>query len=209
MSRLKLSVFALLTLLFISACVTINVYFPAAAAEQAADRIIQEVWKEKQEQSAPAPAPKDKASGDNPAPSSALPAHSWLAQTLNLVISPAYAEADFNVSSPAINALKTRMTSRFTELNEFYRSGAIGLTKDALVTVRDLNAASLRARNKLQSTVAAENQDRLALYQEIADANGHPEWVNQIRQTFAERWVSNAQRGWWYQNAAGQWLQKN
>ena len=26
------------------ACVTINVYFPAAAAEQAADKIIEEVW---------------------------------------------------------------------------------------------------------------------------------------------------------------------
>ena len=33
---------ALLTL-FIGACVTINVYFPAAAAEKAADRIINEV----------------------------------------------------------------------------------------------------------------------------------------------------------------------
>ncbi|MER2555009.1 MAG: hypothetical protein ABTQ28_17260 [Thauera sp.] len=27
-----------------SACVTINIYFPAAAAEKAADRIIDEVW---------------------------------------------------------------------------------------------------------------------------------------------------------------------
>lgn len=27
-----------------SACVTINIYFPAAAAERAADRIIDEVW---------------------------------------------------------------------------------------------------------------------------------------------------------------------
>lgn len=26
------------------ACVTINIYFPAAAAEKAADRIIDEVW---------------------------------------------------------------------------------------------------------------------------------------------------------------------
>jgi hypothetical protein len=27
-----------------SACVTINIYFPAAAAEKAADKIIDEVW---------------------------------------------------------------------------------------------------------------------------------------------------------------------
>lgn len=28
----------------LSACVTINIYFPAAAAEKAADKIIEEVW---------------------------------------------------------------------------------------------------------------------------------------------------------------------
>jgi hypothetical protein len=28
----------------ISACVTINIYFPAAAAEKAADKIIDDVW---------------------------------------------------------------------------------------------------------------------------------------------------------------------
>jgi hypothetical protein len=30
--------------LMLAGCVTINIYFPAAAAEQAADRIIDEVW---------------------------------------------------------------------------------------------------------------------------------------------------------------------
>jgi hypothetical protein len=32
------------TALLVSACVTINIYFPAAAAEKAADRIIDDVW---------------------------------------------------------------------------------------------------------------------------------------------------------------------
>ena len=43
----------------ISGCVTINIYFPAAAAEKAADRIIDEVWRTpKTAQPAPAdPAP--------------------------------------------------------------------------------------------------------------------------------------------------------
>ena len=35
---------ALASTLALSACVTINIYFPAAAAEKAADRIIDEVW---------------------------------------------------------------------------------------------------------------------------------------------------------------------
>jgi hypothetical protein len=32
----------------LGACVTINIYFPAAAAEKAADRIIEEVWQLKE-----------------------------------------------------------------------------------------------------------------------------------------------------------------
>lgn len=36
--------FILLISLTLSACVTINIYFPAAAAEKAADKIIEEVW---------------------------------------------------------------------------------------------------------------------------------------------------------------------
>lgn len=36
------------------ACVTINIYFPAAAAEKAADRIIDEVWQMREAQQAPA-----------------------------------------------------------------------------------------------------------------------------------------------------------
>jgi len=35
-----------LPLLVLSACVTINIYFPAAAAEKAADKIIEEVWQQ-------------------------------------------------------------------------------------------------------------------------------------------------------------------
>jgi len=37
-----------------TACVTINIYFPAAAAEKAADRIIDEVWQMREGQTAPA-----------------------------------------------------------------------------------------------------------------------------------------------------------
>jgi hypothetical protein len=34
----------LVATLIVAGCVTINIYFPAAAAEKAADRIIDEVW---------------------------------------------------------------------------------------------------------------------------------------------------------------------
>ncbi|MDO9064544.1 MAG: hypothetical protein Q7U25_04955 [Sulfuricella sp.] len=43
----------------VSACVTINIYFPVAAAEKAADKIIDEVWQLKKQDDAPAPAKPD------------------------------------------------------------------------------------------------------------------------------------------------------
>ena len=51
----------------LTACVTINIYFPAAAAKKAADKIIDEVWQLKQGQQAPESAPVDKASEPKPA----------------------------------------------------------------------------------------------------------------------------------------------
>lgn len=51
---LPLAAFAL------SACVTINIYFPAAAAEKAADKIIEEVWQtQKDKPAANQPATKE------------------------------------------------------------------------------------------------------------------------------------------------------
>lgn len=52
----------------LSACVTINIYFPAAAAEKAADKIIDEVWQIKSGQPASSPASsKEKPAETEPA----------------------------------------------------------------------------------------------------------------------------------------------
>ncbi|MDO8292707.1 MAG: hypothetical protein Q7T29_07580 [Gallionella sp.] len=49
-----------LAALTLSACVTINIYFPAAAAEKAADKIIEEVWQtQKDNPAANQPAAKE------------------------------------------------------------------------------------------------------------------------------------------------------
>ncbi|MDZ4201517.1 MAG: hypothetical protein U1C96_05145 [Gallionella sp.] len=45
--------------LVLSACVTINIYFPAAAAEKAADKIIDEVWQTQQADKPVEPAAKE------------------------------------------------------------------------------------------------------------------------------------------------------
>lgn len=47
--------------LLLGGCVTINIYFPAAAAEKAADKIIGEVWQQTAPATAPTPTEKEKA----------------------------------------------------------------------------------------------------------------------------------------------------
>lgn len=44
MTTIRHLTLAAATAFAVAGCVTINIYFPAAAAEKAADRIIDEVW---------------------------------------------------------------------------------------------------------------------------------------------------------------------
>lgn len=118
------------------------------------------------------------------------------------------AGADLEINTPAIASLKGSMQARHGQLAGFYASGAIGLTRDGLIAVRDANAVPLSQRQSVNSLVAAENSDRNALYKEIASANSHPEWESEVRNTFAQRWVQKAQGGWWYQDASGNWVKK-
>jgi uncharacterized protein YdbL (DUF1318 family) len=119
-----------------------------------------------------------------------------------------HAAADIEINTPAIAALKNSMQQRHGQLAPYYESGAVGLTRDAMIALRDAAAVPLANRQTVNSLVAAENQDRSALYREIARANGHPEWEQEIRSTFAERWIAKAQSGWYVQNAAGAWAKK-
>ncbi|MCZ7565620.1 MAG: YdbL family protein [Burkholderiales bacterium] len=119
----------------------------------------------------------------------------------------AAAQANLDIDTPAIRALTSSMQSRHAQLQPYYASGAVGFTRDGLVALRNASAVPLPQRAQANALVAAENQDRLALYREIARANGHPEWEADIRAKFAERWIARASRGWWVQDAGG-WRQK-
>jgi uncharacterized protein YdbL (DUF1318 family) len=182
----------------LAACVTVNVYFPAAAAEKAADRIIEDIW---------GPGKEPKPAG-NEQGSLGRAAGDALVAVLDFVVPAAHAQADIDVSSPAIRALTASMRKRAGQLEPFFSSGAIGLTANGLVETRDANAVALADRNRLGKLVADENADRNSLYREIAAANGKPEWESDIRRIFAERWVANARPGWYYKTSAGAWQQK-
>ena len=125
-----------------------------------------------------------------------------------LTVSHVSASADIEIGTPAIANLKQSMQQRHSQLAPFYNSGAVGLTQDGLIAMRDANAVSLAQRQSVNSLIAAENQDRNALYLEIARANNNPAWEKEIRGTFSQRWIKLAKSGWWYQAANGVWTKK-
>ncbi len=199
----------------LSACVTINVYFPAAAAEKAADKIINDVWGGSGSSEA---APSDKSgtpgSSSSPQTSNELPLSERMllaaaGNILDFLIVPANAQQpDLNVSTPAIRQLTASMEARHATLKKYYDSGAIGLTQTGTIDIHDLNAVPLPERGAVRQLVAEENSDRNNLYREIATANKHPEWEADIRKTFAQRWIDRAAPGWYFQDASGGWKKK-
>ena len=195
----RFSIPALMLAGLLVGCVTINVYFPAVAAEKAADRIIDDVL---------GPQPQEPQSDSGAANDVLSYAREFAVKAVNFVVPVAHAQANIDISSPAIQELKAAMQQRHAELEPYYASGAIGFAANGQVGIRDQNAIPLAQRNTVRKLVSAENQNRAALYKEIAVANGHPEWEQDIRNTFAQRWIAKARSGWWYQDAQGNWQQK-
>lgn len=206
--RRVLPIHALIFLL--AACVTVNVYFPAAAAQDAADKIIDSVTQQ------PENAPPQDTPPTSPT-SQVAPAHDMpillvaVGRALEMMIPAAQAQgkANLDISSPEIRAVTASMQKRFRQLEKYFTAGTVGLTASGLIEVRDQNSVPLAERATVKRLVSEDNNDRQTLYAEIAKANGHPEWEGAIRKTFARRWVERgAKPGWFYQDAGGSWKQK-
>jgi uncharacterized protein YdbL (DUF1318 family) len=188
-------------MLALAACVTINVYFPAAEAKAAAQEFVEKVIDEAQ------PAmPADKPADNNGGGGMAFRLDPLM--LIGIGTANAQGRPDITIKTPAIQAIQARMESRFNStLRAGFDSGALGFTADGLITVRDASKLALKERVAMNSAVADDNRDRKAVYREVAVANGHPEWEGQIRDVFAKQWVASARSGWWYQSG-GSWKQK-
>jgi uncharacterized protein YdbL (DUF1318 family) len=180
-----------------TACVTVNIYFPAPEVREAAEKIVDETW------------------GGAAAPT-APGQRSSLARRMLLAAAGAFspadahaADPDVNVSTAAIRALKDGMKQRAAELKPHLSSGAVGIGRDGLLVVRSEASLDLASKAKVKRLVDAENRDREALYKEIATANNYgAERVADIRTIFSQTWKDKAEPGWWVQSAAGAWSQK-
>ena len=191
----------------LTACVTINVYFPAAEAKEAAKEFVEKVIGDEAKDVQVKPA-------DGGGMALSLPAASELLARVDLLsvmgIGTAHAQSqpDITIKTPAIQAIQARMAQRFdAQLRTGFDAGALGFAADGTIVVRDASKLALKDRVAVNQAVADDNRDRKAVYREVAVANGHPEWEGQIREVFAKQWVASARAGWWYQSG-GAWKQK-
>ena len=198
------SAFLISMLLTLTACVTINVYFPASQAEAAAERIVDEILGEPD-----ANGKKSEADDNQDASINFQQADQLFARVARFFISDAHAaQPDFSVNTPEIRRLQSAMAKRHQKLAGFYSKGAIGFSSNGQVAWRDNKVVSIKERGTLNSLLKAENKDRNNLYRAIANANGHPEWEADVRAVFAKKWIQKARKGWWYQTNGGSWKQK-
>jgi uncharacterized protein YdbL (DUF1318 family) len=180
--RYALGTAAAAGLVFVLACITVNIYFPEATVKQAAAEIVDEIRKTEGDK-------KD------PAPFSFVPA--------------AYAQEATNVSTPAVRALKESMKARFAALKPYFDAGNIGESNKGLLEVRDEAGLALQAKGALRNLVKDENGDRTELYAEVAKALAiEASQIEKIQKIFAEEWAKSAAAGWWVQNEAGAWAKK-
>ena len=195
----------------LTACVTINVYFPAAEAKEAAKEFVEKVIGDEAAKEPAKPADGGGMALRGAAPRSQLAhlmAHVDLLSMVGIGAANAQSQPDITIKTPAIQAIQGRMAARFDkDLRAGFDAGALGFGGDGTIVVRDASKLALKDRVAVNQAVADDNRDRKAVYREVAVANGHPEWENQIRDVFAKQWVASAKAGWWYQSG-GAWKQK-
>lgn len=179
----------------LTACITVNIYFPAPEVRRAAEEIVEETWGD------------TAATQPTPSGADATTPLSWLN-----VLAPGRAEAqeaDINISTAAIRALKDSMRTRSAQLKPYMSGGQVGIGSDGLLVTRGLDGVPLNAQANIRRLVEAENRDRRSLYREIAKANDFgDDRIPDIQKIFAETWIQKAEKGWWVQQPNGQWTQK-
>lgn len=197
----KLSKIAFPAFLFfvIGSCVTINIYFPAAAVEKAAEEIVKEIYGEEEPEGPKGEEPQ----GFNYSP--------FRFAGLEFGPTAAYAaeEADINITTPAIRTLRQSLRQRMASIKPFLDKGNVGISNDGLLVVRSTDGLNLKEKATLKRLVDSDNRDREALYVEIAKANNYePGRVADIKKLFARSWIKEARGGWWVQEPDGKWHQR-
>lgn len=190
---------ASLFLLFFFSCLTINIYFPEAEVQKAAEEIVDEIRKEAED--------KEKKDKDSQMIE--------IEQAMNRgggsfsLVSSLYAQEATEVTTPKVRALQQSMKDRFPKLKPFFEKGNVGEGNDGSVKIKDESGLNLKDKAMLRNLVKDENNDRKNMYAEVARAMEiDASQIPKIQKIFAELWIKKAESGWWIQKENGEWAKK-
>lgn len=180
---------------FFAACVTVNIYFPAAAAEKAAEEIVKEIREQ-------ALSEEEEKNEETQPPESEARVWQW--------VTTAHAqEGALEVSNASIRALKASIKARYPSIIPYFQQGVMGESKTGFLEGRSLDGLSLSDKAKVKRLIEAENRDRVALYDEVAKAlQIKPDQVERLRKIFAKEWQKTVPSGTWIEKDDGTWVKK-
>ncbi len=183
---------------FITACVTINVYFPEAKAKEVAEQSVEYMMGVDKA--------KEKDGDDKQSSLEQVQEFAYIASVaiVDFVIPSAHAKG----ISPAVTNLEGSIRAKMQQAAPYLDKAAIGLTNDGFLTTKNAKAVSPKERGKVKKLITAINSERKALYKESARALGNPSWEKKQQSTYAQTWIKQAKKGWWYQDKSGAWKQK-
>jgi len=193
---MKRKFWTLLTLTgFFAACVTVNIYFPAAAAEKAAEEIVKEIREQALSEE------EEKKEKTQPSESEAS---FW-----QLVTTAHAQEGALKVSNASIRALKASIKARYPSIIPYFQQGVMGESKTGFLEGKSWEGLPLPDKAKAKRLIEAENRDRVALYDEVAKAlQINPDQTERLRKIFAKEWQKTVPSGTWIQKEDGNWVRK-
>jgi hypothetical protein len=200
------------------AIITVNVYFPEKAVKDAYKSLDEMLLKNdgknlSNDGQQPAVEPKS----PQPGPQTRLP-NMFLNISFTSAAYAAENSDDLAIelgSMPEVATAYAEMSQRQSALNALFNSGAVGLTSQGLVTVRDKSKVSAQD----EGIVSAENKNRKTVIGGMAKAilkvtKQEPtkaaldQTMGKAAATYAETKRESAKLGWWMQLQNGKWVQK-
>jgi uncharacterized protein len=206
-------------LLAACAVITVNVYFPEKAAKEAYKSLDDMLLKNGADKTPPGDqAPPAQPEGVPEKPQSSLINE---LPSFSLVTEAYAADVDADAlaielsSMPEVLKAYDDMAHRLPKLNSLFTAGAVGVTNQGLVTVRDKSKVDPQD----ESLIAAENQNRKTVVGSMAKAilklgkqkeskAALDQVMGKAAATYAETKRDAARPGWWMQLQNGNWVQK-
>jgi len=135
---------------------------------------------------------------------------SFLQRAIELLdpVKVAYAQ-ELKSTSPLVKQIADRMRERFDEVQALKKTGAVGENnRGFLEMIKPGNLSGDEAKNEAQRLIAADNEDRKALYAEVARLNrGENVSVSTVERVYAKERLDRAKSGEWVQlPPEGEWF---